>query len=277
MTVTKDKTDISEKQKVTLGEAATQYLAQLPPEKREAGTQEVYRVVKWFGQDKTLDQLPIPEIGHFAEKEVRAGGNFQARLESVRAFFTYAKKAKLSAVNLSVHLKVSQEAGKPRKGAVKYSPRQTSIRMTAGEHTDLQERLALLKEERPKVADEMRRAAADKDFRENSPLEAARDHQGHVEGKIRELEAKLAIAVIVEEKGTEKRRADMGDTVTLYDMSSQEHITYALVGPTQANPLKGKVSIASPTGKALQGHSEGDAIEVRAPIGILHYRLEKIV
>jgi transcription elongation factor GreA len=148
--------------------------------------------------------------------------------------------------------------------------------MTAEEYEGLQQRLAQLKEERPRVSEELRRAAADKDFRENAPLEAARERQGHIEAKIRELEATLAFSVVAGTGQREMLKADIGDTVRVHALSSQEHASYTLVGLSQVDPARGRISHASPFGKALIGRAEGDVVEVSAPMGVLRYRIEKI-
>jgi transcription elongation factor GreA len=262
----------------SLGEAATRYLSQLSPEEREVAQQEVYRFVKWFAFERSLDEIPIQEIAHYAEKEARAGGDYQLRLKSVRDFLTYARKEKLCSSGLAVHLKTSMENTRSRKTASRRGgqQQQTLVHMTAGDYESLQKQLAQLKEERPVVAEEMRRAAADKDFRENAPLDAARERQGHIEAKIRELEATLAGAMIIGGVRTGQCKADVGDTVTVHDLASEVHLSYTLVGLTQVDPARGKISHLSPIGKALVGHIEGDTVEVAAPIGVLRYRIEKI-
>ncbi|MBM2832032.1 MAG: greA [Dehalococcoidia bacterium] len=260
----------------SLGEAATRYLSQLAPEERESRQQEVYRFVKWFAFQKSLDEIPVQEIAHYAQKEAIAGGDYQFRLKPVRDFLTYARKEKLCSSGLAVHLKTSMENSRSRKSTVKRGGQQQLVHMTAEDFDALQQQLARLKEERPRVAEELRRAAADKDFRENAPLDAARERQGHIEAKIRELEATLAGAMIIGGSRTELCKADIGDTVTVHDLASQEHISYTLVGLTQVDPVRGKISHLSPIGKALVGHIEGETVEVVAPIGVQRYRIEKI-
>jgi len=258
----------------SLGEAATRYLSQLSPEVREAAQQEVYRFVKWFAFQKSLDEIPVQEVAHYAEKEARAGGDYQARLKAVRDFLTYARKEKLCSSGLAVHLKTSMENSRSRKTPGRRGgQQQTLVHMTAGDYESLQKHLAQLK---GVVAEEMRRAAADKDFRENAPLDAARERQGHIEAKIRELEATLAGAMIIGGVRTELCKADVGDTVTVHDLASEAHLSYTLVGLTQVDPARGKISHLSPIGKALVGHIEGETVEVAAPIGVLRYRIEKI-
>ncbi len=274
MPVAKDKLSPGDGQ-TSLGEAAARYLSQLSPEERVSRQQEVYRFVKWFAFERDLDKIPVSEIAHYAEKEASAGGNFQLRLESVRGFLTYARKEKVCRTALATHLRTSRVGTRAKKASAMGNGRQ-SVAMTAEEHASLQQHLDSLKAERPNVAEELHRAAADKDFRENAPLDAARVRQGHMEAKIRELEATLATAVVLTPGQAGRFKVDIGDTAVLYDLSSQAHARYTLVGLSQVDPTKGRVSHVSPIGRALMGRVEGDIVEVKAPVGVLRYRIEKI-
>jgi transcription elongation factor GreA len=147
------------------------------------------------------------------------------------------------------------------------------IHLTSEGHAALKSELEALQNERPRVAEQIRHAAADKDFRENAPLEAAREHQGHIEGRIRELEATIKGATIIKEKTSTTLRVGIGCTVDLSDLTSGEQLHYTLVSPSESNPTKGKLSIASPTGKALLDQEIGAVVEVAAPVGTFRYRI----
>ncbi|MEW6034898.1 MAG: GreA/GreB family elongation factor, partial [Chloroflexota bacterium] len=138
-------------------------------------------------------------------------------------------------------------------------------------YTRLKTELESLEEQRPHVVEEIRKAAADKDFRENAPLQAAREQQGYLEGRIRELEATLKSAKVVSEQ--KRERIDAGDCVLLHDLASGDELSVTLVYATEANPALGRISMASPMGKALLGHAQGDIVEVAAPAGQLRYRV----
>jgi transcription elongation factor GreA len=126
------------------------------------------------------------------------------------------------------------------------------------------------------MADELRKAAADKDFRENAPLAAAREKQGHIEGKILELENTIKRAKVVEVSTESVLRITIGDVVTISDITSAEKINYTLVGSKEANIKQGKISIVSPMGQALFNKQIGDILEVNAPSGILKYKIMEI-
>ena len=259
-------------EKKTLAQAATHFLASLPPQEREECQQDLNKFVRWYGMERLLSELTAPEVASYAERMEGSSVNVLKRLEPVKAFLSYAKKEGLTKTNLSVHLRVKKgllKQGSPRKGHTEV------ITLTPEGYQELEAELNALQRERPKIAEDIRRAAADKDFHENAPLDAAKDYQGMVEARIRELEAILRLAVVATED-VDTAKVALGSTVTLEDLSYSEELRYTLVNPSEASPIKGKLSIASPTGKALLGRGRGDVIEVAAPAGTLRYRIKRI-
>ncbi len=122
----------------------------------------------------------------------------------------------------------------------------------------------------------MRRAAADKDFRENAPLEAAREEHGQIEGRIRELEGTLKSAIVIDEKEKVTPKVSIGDSIILRDLASGEVLSYMLVSPREVDPTKGKISSLSPIGRAIIGQSQGEIVEVTVPAGKLRYQIKQI-
>jgi len=269
---------MAEEQKLGLDEAVTMYLATLPPEQRQESQQELNRFVRWYGGDRLMSELGAREIGEYGEsvsKRISSSVTDPAKkIEPVRNFLTFAKKRKLTEINLAPNLRVS----KTKKGlAVKRSQNEPSqVHLTSEGHAAMKSELETLKDERPRVVEQIRHAAADKDFRENAPLEAAREHQGQLEARIRELEATIKGATIMKEKTSITLRVGIGCTVGLSDLTSGERLYYTLVSPSESNPTKGKLSIASPTGKALLDQEIGAVVEVAAPVGTFRYRIEEI-
>lgn len=265
---------MSEQQNPTLDEAVTAFLATLTPEKKQESQQELNRFVRWFGGERRIGELTAREIGEYGEWLSSYVQDAAKKIEPVKGFLSYSKKTKFTGINLAPHLRVS----KTKKGPViKRAQKETDeIHLTHEGHAAIKSELEALKNERPRVAEQIRHAAADKDFRENAPLEAAKEHQGHVEGRIRELEATLKGATIMEGKTTITLRVGIGCTVGLCDLSSGEQLHYKLVSPSESNPAKGKLSIASPTGKALVDKEIGAIVEVVAPVGTFKYRIEDI-
>ncbi|MBE0416013.1 MAG: transcription elongation factor GreA [Dehalococcoidia bacterium] len=255
----------------TLAEAATQFLASLPPQER-GGQQEVNKFVRWYGMERPIGELAAHEVASYAERMEGSSANAMKRLEPVRAFLSYAKKEGLTKTNLGVHLRL-------KKGSLKQGlsgkGRMEMVTLTPEGYQGLKAELTALESERPRIAEDIRRAAADKDFHENAPLDAAKDYQGMVEARIRELEAILR-SVVVTTKKVDTAKVTLGCTVTLQDLSTGEDLRYTLVNPSEASPTSGKLSIASPTGKVLLGRGWDEVIEVMAPAGTLRYRIKRV-
>jgi transcription elongation factor GreA len=257
-----------------LAEAAEQFLGGLTAEKRAAGQQEVLRFVRWFGAEETLDHLAPPQIGNYAENLSQADADFAGKMAVLRTFLAWAKKAGLSSTNLATHLKARQT----RVGGVRKERRreQESVTLTKQGHADLQAELAELIARRPGLIEATRLAAADKDFKENAPLAAAREERGYVEGRVKEIEEMLASAVVVEEAGAGSHVVGIGVSVVLSDESSGNEMRYTLVGPNEVDAANGRISGASPIGQALIGKRAGEAVEVKAPAGTRRYKVVSV-
>ncbi|MCI8850774.1 MAG: transcription elongation factor GreA [Erysipelotrichaceae bacterium] len=117
---------------------------------------------------------------------------------------------------------------------------------------------------RKEVIRELQEARAQGDLSENADYDAARDHQARVEARIRDLEAMIANAEIIEEdKGaSSSKTVTLGSTVTILDLSSNEEETYTIVGSIEADPLNGKLSNITPLAVALMDNKVGDRITV---------------
>ena len=128
--------------------------------------------------------------------------------------------------------------------------------------------------DRPAVITAIAEARAQGDITENAEYEAARERQGFIEGRILELEAKLANAQIIDPSLLEDDgRVVFGTTVDLLDTSGNEKMTYQVVGEDEADIKEGKISYSSPIAKALIGKSEGDVVEVRTPGGVKEFEI----
>ena len=146
------------------------------------------------------------------------------------------------------------------------------VAMTAERITTLKNELDGLKGMRQDMADAIKIAAADKDFRENAPLDAAKEAQGLNEGRISEIEEMLRRA-FVPEKGHSGSGAGVGQTVILKDLSNGKQVTYQLVNSAVADPSGGKGSVDSPIGQAVAGTKAGAAVSVNAPSGERKYEV----
>ncbi|MBQ7364705.1 MAG: transcription elongation factor GreA [Clostridia bacterium] len=132
----------------------------------------------------------------------------------------------------------------------------------------LQAELKQLKEvERQKVIEDIETARGYGDLSENSEYDEAKTRQGKIEGRIQELEEILANVVVVDDIQTDT--VDVGSVVTVSNVTKGVTIEYTIVGATEANPLKGKISDRSPIGKALMGCRKGARVEVEVPAGVI--------
>lgn len=128
--------------------------------------------------------------------------------------------------------------------------------------------------ERPNVIAAIAEARSHGDLSENAEYEAAKDRQGFIEGRIMEVEAKLATAQIIDPKLLDADgRCVFGATVELEDMDSGQIVTYQIVGDDEADIKENKISISSPIARALIGKYAGDVAEVQAPGGVREYEV----
>jgi transcription elongation factor GreA len=150
-----------------------------------------------------------------------------------------------------------------------------TIPLTVRGAEKLKEELARLKNvERHAVIQAIAEARAQGDLSENAEYEAAKDKQGFIEGRILEIESKLAAAQIIDPKSlTAEGRIVFGSTVDLEDEDSGAKVTYQIVGDDEADLKQGLISISSPIARALIGKIEGDVAEVQAPGGLRHYEV----
>ncbi len=261
-------------QNLSLGEAASRFLANLPPEGRGASQQEIYKFVRWFGGERSLAGLMAAELDNYAERLSLSDTDYHRKLELVRAFLVYAKKERWSKANLSTHLKARR--GKTGLASQSRQNSPETILLTRQGYADLEAELAVLYSKRAEAIDEMRKAAADKDFRENVPLQAAREQRGQLEGRIMELEETLKSAAVINEKQKATLKVGIGDSVILGDLDSDEELRYTLVSPREVDPARGKISNVSPIGRAIVGKGQGEIVEISVPAGKLRYQIKQI-
>ena len=150
--------------------------------------------------------------------------------------------------------------------------------MTAPGLQRLEDELRLLKSvERPSIIRAIAEARSHGDLSENAEYHAAKEKQSFIEGRISELDDKLARADIIDIRKLGGKKIRFGATVTIIDADSEEKFTYKIVGEDEANVKEGKISITSPLARAMIGKEEGDEAEVAAPSGARAYEVSKVV
>ncbi len=168
--------------------------------------------------------------------------------------------------------------GVTKGGAWKGNDMKREYKMSAARQQELQDELTYLKTVREKeVAELIKEARGFGDLSENSEYDEAKNEQGKLYSRIAELEEILLHVVIVDESEGASNAVNIGCTVTVVDIKTgREMPPYKVVGSQEADPMHRAISEESPFGKALMGAKEGDEISVEAPVGTIHYRVEKI-
>ncbi len=258
---------------LTLSEAATQYIESLRGDKALSTQTDVGRFLRWYGPERRLKELRGHDVSLYGESLGPATPETRRRADAVRGLLAFLKKEGLLEANLAPHLRLRKNtksatgrAGGKEEQAVELT--QEGIQTLEGE-------LESLKGQRLEVREEIRRAMLDKDFRENAPLDAAKEKQGHIEARIREIEGVLKRAVVASMKSG-GALVDVGSTVIVRNLRMGALTRYTIVGPTEANASDGKISSDSPVGKALLGRGVGEEVAIDVPAGAIRLVIEKL-
>lgn len=129
---------------------------------------------------------------------------------------------------------------------------------------------------RKEVAQKIKEAREQGDLSENAEYDAAKDEQRDIEARIEELEKLLKNAEVVDEDEVDLERISIGCKVKILDVEFDEELEYKIVGSTEANSLKGKISNESPVGSALIGHKVGELVDVETQVGVIQYKVLEI-
>ena len=278
--------------------------------KKELSNQ-VWRFVKELGTEperrieRKMSDIKGREVEEYVKRSY-AGPQSAEPLQAVKDFLKYADKQKFTrrtedaslenddAMNpdkkkftrrdpkgkhtLANHLRIPRPKSQAKSTYARDGQAANVIELTPEGHQNLVGELEDLKAQRGPIAEQIRKAAADKDVRENAPLEAAREHQGQVEARIREIENTLEIVEIVDPSARKKAVVQMGSRVLLRDLEPKDKVQYydiTIVSALEARPLEkknedtmeGKMSDTSPLGEAVIGEREGEKIPFTKPRG----------
>ncbi len=133
----------------------------------------------------------------------------------------------------------------------------------------------LKKKERPDVIQKIAEARAFGDLSENAEYDAAREHQSFIEGKILQLEDRLARAAVINPDDLPKDKIVFGSKVLLYDLDKEKQVEYILLG-RDAEFSRNEISVYSPIGRGLLGKREGDVVEIKAPARVIRFEIQQI-
>lgn len=134
----------------------------------------------------------------------------------------------------------------------------------------------LLKVERPRNIKDIEEARAHGDLSENAEYHAAKEKQSFIQGRIQELEDKIAKANVIDPSSIKHSKISFGARVKVYDVELDEEKEFMLVGPDEADVKKGRISFSSPVGKALIGKEVGDTVTIKAPSRTMEYEVLEI-
>lgn len=148
--------------------------------------------------------------------------------------------------------------------------------MTKAGELALRKELQRLKQvERPRIVAAIAEAREHGDLKENAEYHAAREQQGFCEGRIKDIEAKLSHAQIIDVTQIENTgKVIFGVTVKLINLENDQPVTYQIVGEDEANVKNGKISVTSPIARGLIGKEEGDEVSVATPGGVVEYEID---
>ncbi|MSQ06708.1 MAG: transcription elongation factor GreA [Dehalococcoidia bacterium] len=261
-------------------EALTSFVAAKKEGKKAMeGYQDLNRFIAWCGKERRVMELSPSEVADYAQHVGISGSDPSQRLTPVKEFLGFLKDEGWVQTGLASHLRVPRtRRATGHKGGSQSAANEASYMSQEG-YQRLVAQLEGFKEERVAVVEDIKRAMADKDFRENAPLDAAKERQGFIEARIRELEAGLAATQILTKDGTAehaRQKAKVGSKVSLKDVASGKNLTYTLVDAREADASSGKISTVSPVGQALLERAAGDEVVINVPKGTLRYTVQKV-
>jgi transcription elongation factor GreA len=243
------------------------------PEKAKTDLPPVQAFLAWFGLTQPMREL---KGSHVAEYVAKHTDGSPEQLEPLRAFLAYCSRLAFTEQNLVPTLHLGPDAGGSRGGeGANAELGGSAFYVTLDGLNALEAQLVELRAQRPLIAEKLRDAMADKDFRENAPLDAARDEQAHLEMRIRDLEEKLRNAVIIDQNA-KGGKANVGSVVKVLNLHADKEQTFTLVSPAEVDPGQGKISIQSPVGVAVINHAAGDEVTVNAPSGPISFKILEV-
>lgn len=276
---------------ISAGDASAHFLSAREPEKARDERPEIERFVDWIGAEREMHTLTGDEIDTYMRERfpdilVGSGEDSEdeeheldeaaaGQIEPLRAFLAYASRLAFTEENLVPHLRLGERAGGARGAGAAAELGGRAYYVTIEGLASLEQEVESLKARRPEIAADLRAAMADKDFRENAPLDAARDTQAHLEARIRVIEDQLRHAVIID-RDSKRGRANVGSTVKVLNLNADREQTFQLVSPSEVDPAEGKISVESPVGSAVINQVPGDEVVVQAPAGDVRLRVLEV-
>lgn len=253
---------------ITVGGAFMEYFTEsdeVKDEDKPKAFPEVQRFVRWIGEEQRVDQVIASEVARFSETyRSNASEEKKAQAMHIKGFLNFLKKRQYTSDSLASHIRVRPRSTNGQRATVAWRNKTDFQEITQQGYDEMQEKLAAYKVESTGLVDQIQKARATGDVRENSPLDALRDRQGIVEAEIRRLDDILKSAKTIDE--TQRRASEevqIGSWVTIRKTDDQKSTDYQIVSSNEADPLQSKISDISNVGSALMGKKAGDKVEVQ--------------
>jgi len=260
---------------VTLGQAFQEYVVTLKPELRMRHETFVRKYVEFAGHDVWITSITGSHVESFREAQILpTDPQAPERVAALKDWFQFLKKKNYTGTNFGVFVRVKKTTTSRSSGVTQVSIEEETITMTAEGVESLRRELDELNQTHPEIIKAIQEAREDKDFRENSPLEAAREALAFNEQRRRAIETALKRAVVADNLTTDV--SAVGSTVSVTRADNGAKGVWKLVGPREANARDQKISVESPVGRALLGKRAGDLVSVETPSGSLEFRIDEV-
>lgn len=265
-----------------LGPRFTQYVQSVGVAKLNGEeAQHLRRFVSWCGPDTRIGSIYPHQIQAYLDQVTASAADPKPCASALRTFFSHASKAGWVENNPATGLRITKRSTKsdPRAAAAQTGTTFISRQRYEELRVELEQHKG---EGRERISQFLHAAIKDGDLRENAAYDEAKYQQGMLEARIRELEQTLRTSTITEES---ERSADedgnaaadegvkIGMRVELELADGSESISYQLVGPSEVDPLEGRISYLSPVGASLLAKRAGDTVDVETPAGSESYRV----
>jgi transcription elongation factor GreA len=227
-----------------------------------------------MGHDLPCGSLTAARVESYAESQIKdRDPNAPERVSALKAWFQFLKKRGYIPENYGARIRVRRTS---RGHGVMASTRveEAPVEMTAEGLEARKRELEELQSTRPDIVRAIAAAREDKDFRENAPLQAAREQLGMTDGRIKQLEADIKRAVVSD--STTGDVSVIGSVVSVTRLDTSVQAQFTLVGAREANAAERRISVESPVGKELLGRRIGDEVAVVIPSGTVQYRIDAI-
>lgn len=258
----------------SLASALSEYLETLKPAQRVASESYIRKYLDHAGHETLCSALTPAKVETYAETYIKdRDPNAPDRVSALKSWFQYLKKKGYIPENYGAKIRVRRSS---HRNGLMASTRldEQPIEMTADGLEARKRELAELLDGRPDIVRAIATAREDKDFRENAPLQAAREQLGMTDGRIKQLETDIKRAVV--SGSTSGDLSAIGSIVSVTRLDTASQMQFTLVGAREANAAERRISIDSPVGKELLNRRTGDEVAVIIPSGTVQYRIDAI-